>query len=157
CPTFADDSVLVRPGSAPPDASEAVAPGLHDIDGVPVVWWDPGVLSLEAPPVGGVRQQQLLVAGGDGAAAGSAAFASWRARRAEAIARGRRPALTVTAVTVAEGAAAADPPVEVAVEVARVAVDAERPRGRRFGSLVHAVLADVPLDPADGEVAALAA
>jgi ATP-dependent exoDNAse (exonuclease V) beta subunit len=79
---------------------------------------------------------------------GLAAYNSWRERRQRAVAAGSQSSVAVRTVTQSAkiaGEAAADsklPPVEI-VELRRAA---NRPSGARFGALVHAVLASVPLD-----------
>jgi ATP-dependent exoDNAse (exonuclease V) beta subunit len=149
------DSVLLRPnGSALP---ETVSPGLHVFKGATpnaeysVVWWDPRVLTLDAEPPLGIRRPELIVkdVAPEIVESGLAAYNSWREGRERAIMAGSRPSIAVQTVTHAakgEGEEkAADlklPPVEI-VELERAA---ERPTGRRFGALVHAVLASVPLD-----------
>src|SRR5205814_10434154 len=85
---------------------------------------------------------------------GVRAHAAWQAERARVRTVGEAPSLRV--VTVTEHAAiGAVPAAEVAVE----SVDAPHPRphGKRFGTLVHAVLAAVELDAGRAAVAATAA
>jgi ATP-dependent exoDNAse (exonuclease V) beta subunit len=101
-------------------------------------------LDLARPAPAGFDPWHGLADGPD-AEAGERAHATWAARRDEI-----RAAASAATVPVRAGArGAAD------VAVARVATDPERPRGRRFGALVHALLASVPFD-GDG-VDALAA
>jgi ATP-dependent helicase/nuclease subunit A len=158
CPAFGPDSVASRSIDAPPDAESSVAPGWHAIGDGHAVWWDPAVLALDPPPVGGVRQQDLLVSdeelGRD--RTGIEEYERWRAGRAAALALGARASFEVTTATrlaAAEGAVTA-----VAVESAETgAARSERPRGRRFGTLVHAVLADVAFDAGAGEIERLVA
>jgi ATP-dependent exoDNAse (exonuclease V) beta subunit len=165
------DSVLVRPsGSA---GTSTVSPGLHVrklgssdplLHPLPrgageeggggtefsVVWWDPRALKLGAEAPLGIRRPELIVkdVAPDIVESGLAAYNSWRARRQQAIAAGSRASVAVRTVTQEAkiaGEQPADlqlPPVEI-VELPRVA---NRPSGRRFGALVHAVLASVPLD-----------
>ena len=77
---------------------------------------------------------------------GLVAYNSWRERRQQAVAAGSHSSVAVRTVTqLAKTEEAPDlkvSPVEI-VELARAA---NRPSGRRFGALVHAVLASVPLD-----------
>jgi len=62
CPVFTSkDSVLRRP-DGDPAGRHTVAPGLHDVGGTPVVWWDPHVLQLDKQAEGGLRQHFLLQA-----------------------------------------------------------------------------------------------
>ncbi|HWM86173.1 MAG TPA: UvrD-helicase domain-containing protein [Kofleriaceae bacterium] len=156
CPPFGPDSVSNRPLDAPPGPECSVAPGLHAIGDSHAVWWDPSILSLEAPPVGGVRQQDLLVIDQERGRdrAGMEEFERWRAARTGALVVGGTPSFIVTTATklAAEIAGAA------AVEVLETgAASAERPRGRRFGTLVHAALADVRLDAGAVEIERLVA
>ena len=156
CPAFGPDSVANRPLEAPPDAESAVAPGWHAIGESHAVWWDPSVLALAPPPVGGVRQQDLLVIdeqlGRD--RAGMEEFERWRANHDGALAEGAIPSFVVTTAT---RLAAADV-AAAAVDVAETAAArADRPHGRRFGTLVHAVLADVPFDAGAAHIERLVA
>jgi ATP-dependent exoDNAse (exonuclease V) beta subunit len=85
---------------------------------------------------------------------GLAAYNSWRERRQQALALGSQSSVsvrTVTQMAKTAGDGVPDlklPPVEI-VELPRAA---NRPSGPRFGALVHAVLASVPLD---GDLAAI--
>jgi ATP-dependent helicase/nuclease subunit A len=172
CPEFkSKDSVLVRPaGSA---ATSTVSPGVHarrpgssdphlfppprgvgeDEGGGPefsIVWWDPRALKLGAEAPLGIRRPELIVKDvkPEIVEAGLGTYISWRKRLDQAIAAGGQNSVAVRTVTQAAkiaGDRALDsqlPPVEI-VEVARAA---NRPAGPRFGALVHAILASVPLD-----------
>jgi ATP-dependent exoDNAse (exonuclease V) beta subunit len=132
------------------------------------VWWDPHKLALGTEPGGGVRRREILQAdeANDNVAAnaGIAAHAAWQHRRASALAAGSRPTITVKTVTAAAELAAPAPNGAVAtpsaaapnapgpatgvlsVRLETVAGKrAGRPRGKRFGTLVHAILAAVDL------------
>lgn len=151
CPDFGERTVLDRPRPAPAGVEPSVRPGLHQSRaGSPVVWWDPAVLELDAPRNFGLRQERLLRAepGSDAVATGEADYAAWRERRSAALATGREASLRVVLPSDAEEAPAG--PVEITVEW--VERDPSRPAGRRFGSLVHSVLKDVPFD---GEAATI--
>ena len=148
------DSVLVRPGGSA--GTSTVSPGLHvrKLDSsepeFSVVWWDPRALKLGAEAPLGIRRPELIVkdVAPDIVESGLAAYASWRERREHAVAAGSQSSVAVRTVTQSAktaGEAAPDlklPPVEI-IELPRAA---NRPSGRRFGTLVHAVLASVPLD-----------
>ena len=171
CPEFnSKDSVLVRQsGSA---GQSTVSPGLHvrrpdssrfrsekgsrpaesKTDGESefnVVWWDPRALKLGAEAPLGIRRPELIVkdVAPDVVAAGLEAYRSWREGRAQALAAGSQGSMTVQTVT--EAAKRAGSPTDEAVledvEIVTLSRAAERPSGRRFGTLVHAVLASVPL------------
>jgi len=157
CPDFGLDAVVERPGRA--QDGEGVAPGQHTAEaGNEVVWWDPNVLGLGAETSVGLRQDKLLRADESGlvASEGIEAHRAWQARRQQSIERGSIPALHVESVT---GNAAAGPQLpEANIEV--VYLDAERkarPRGARFGALVHVVLALVDLDADEHQIRAVAA
>jgi ATP-dependent exoDNAse (exonuclease V) beta subunit len=149
------DSVWVRPPGSAASAS-TVCPGLHVCSGggplqtaeYSVVWWDPRALKLGAEAPLGLRRPELIVK--DVAPAiidsGLAAYNSWRERRQRAISAGSHGSVALRTVTQAAKTVGQPdlqlPPVEI-VELPRAA---NRPSGRRFGTLVHAVLASVPLD-----------
>jgi len=156
CPAFGDDSVLQRPPKAERGASASVAPGLH----LPrageheVVWWDPKVLGLGAEHDVGLRQQRILESDASGVGdAGAAAHEAWQARRAATIVEGSVPSVLVRAAT--EVAATIEDAPDVAMEETDVA-RTDRPHGKRFGALVHAILAAVDLVADDARLAAVA-
>jgi ATP-dependent helicase/nuclease subunit A len=166
------DSVWVRPGGSAASAS-TVCPGLHirqpnssdpllhppprsageerggDTE-FSVVWWDPRALKLGAEAPLGLRRPELIVK--DVAPAivdsGLAAYNSWRERRQQAIAAGIRSSLIPRTVTQAAkiGEESASDLKLSPVEIIELPRPANRPSGRRFGTLVHAILASVPLD-----------
>jgi ATP-dependent exoDNAse (exonuclease V) beta subunit len=116
---------------------------------VSVVWWDPERLSPVDDP-GGSRNAALLVEDAAGQAlAGAAVYRAWRDARAalrETAAERQHRAQPVTA-------ASKDPETPrwvrggQHVELERTSASgSERPRGPRFGTLVHALLAELPLD-----------
>jgi ATP-dependent helicase/nuclease subunit A len=114
-----------------------------------VVWWDPRALKLGAEAPLGIRRPELIVK--DVAQAiiesGLAGYNSWRERRQGALATGSQSSVAVQTVTQSAKTIGEEspnlklPPVEI-VKLPRAA---NRPAGARFGSLVHAVLASVPL------------
>ncbi len=156
CPVFGDDTVCVRPQRVRCDG--AVVPGLHRprAGAHGVVWWDPAVLRLGVEESVGLRQQRLLEVDERGmrSADGVRAQAAWQEARTAVRARASAPSLRVVAATerAAAGGVAAE---EVAVET--VPAVAGRPHGPRFGTLVHALLAVVPLGAEPAAVGALAA
>jgi ATP-dependent exoDNAse (exonuclease V) beta subunit len=117
------------------------------------------VLSLDADSGYGLRRDDLIAKDGDPAqvAARLTEFQQWRTERDEAVARARVPSLRVrTATSVAldrtfDGVST-PPEIEV-LDFSRVA---GRPFGPRFGTLVHATLATVPLDASEHVIAAVA-
>lgn len=158
CPPFGADGVLDWPARVLRDASWSVAPGLHtpEAGDHPVVWWDPAALGLDAEGAVGLRQQRILAAdeGGVASDASTDAHAAWQARRAAALASGSAPSLRVRSVS--EVAMESAPSTPVPVESTTDDRTA-RPHGRRFGTLVHAVLAEVDLGAGADDVQRAAA
>ncbi|MBI3050061.1 MAG: UvrD-helicase domain-containing protein [Acidobacteria bacterium] len=163
CPFFKSrDSVLKRP-DGDPASSLTVCPGEHRVrvdvvsdssrtvtpDGdVTVVWWAPDALALGAQTTFGLRRDDLIVR--DVAPAVLRArldeYTSWRQAREAALASAGKPSVDV--VTATEYAGIRDPGsgirhVDVTIET--VSSGDARPGGARFGTLVHALLADAPL------------
>jgi ATP-dependent helicase/nuclease subunit A len=124
-----------------------------------VVWWDPHVLSLDADSGYGLRRDDLIAKDGDPAkvAARLAAYQQWRTEREAATGRARVPSLKVrTATSVALDRTTVDATGAPEIEVIDFSRSAERPFGPRFGTLVHATLATVPLDATERTIAAVA-
>ncbi len=97
----------------------------------------------------GLRQEELLGkdAPRDVVERDLAAYRSWRAWRDRAVEQGSQPSLLVRTVT--EYAAtdrAASTSGWAGVDLIDISTAGVRPTGIRFGTLVHAVLATVPLD-----------
>jgi ATP-dependent helicase/nuclease subunit A len=160
------DTVLLRPDGQQPDAS-TVRPGAYQLrdpepgEAYTVVWWDPLLLEQTADDARGLRREDLITkdASPGQVAADRAAFDAWAVRRDATQQAGAAPSLLVqTATEYAAQAAAAGVADESAegVAVEDAAVIEARPSGRRFGTLVHAMLAAVPLDAGADEVRALA-
>ena len=144
-----NDSVLIRPGGTAAGPS-TVSPGLHIRSEFSVVWWDPRVLKLGAEAPLGIRRPELIVkdVAPQIVEAGLSAYNTWRESRNAAITAGSHASVTIQTVTLSaqDTDTAWDtstlPPVEI-VELPRAM---NRPSGPRFGTLVHAVLATIPLD-----------
>ena len=164
CPSFGKDSVLERPLRAEREARDSVMPGSHAPRAGKhrVVWWDPHVLHLDKQAEGGLRQHFLLQADESGVISekGVLNHEEWRREREATLKKGSLPTLpVVTATAVAEG----EVPGEGRGERAPVGVEHTtstrqgRPRGKRFGTLVHAILAEVELDAEDAGVSVVAA
>jgi ATP-dependent exoDNAse (exonuclease V) beta subunit len=92
-----------------------------------------------------LRQQRILETDPDGAAAAAsdAAYVGWKTMRDEVIDRASQPLLSVQTVTTLARSEAATGGIQV--EIVKCPSSPERPGGRRFGVLVHAILADVDL------------
>jgi ATP-dependent exoDNAse (exonuclease V) beta subunit len=147
----------VRPERvARPDGS--VAPGLHvpEAGSHRVVWWDPNVLRLAVEESVGLRQQKILEVDASGARSdeGRRAHDAWQAARARMRDAAATPSLRVASATGWAATASEAEGAEVTIE--SVVAGAERPRGKRFGALVHAVLAVVDLRADRAAVAAVA-
>ena len=158
CPAFGDDSVVSRGKDSERMTHDSVAPGQHRprAGSHAVVWWDPATLELARPLGGGMRQRQILQAdeSGELATASTLAHARWQERRAGALVAGTKPSLAVQTITAAARTVNAgwDP---VATE--DTGIDrSTRPRGKRFGILVHAVMAAVELDAGAAAIRAIA-
>jgi len=145
CPPFGRDTVVQRPQGTQVDP---IVPGAHsiaDADGVyPVVWWDPSALTLGVRPRFGLRQERLLSKDVDPSvlAADIERAKAWETSREELTARASKASVRVERATDASGVPEDAPPVTF---VALPAIPG-RPIGPRFGTLVHGVLATVPLD-----------
>jgi ATP-dependent exoDNAse (exonuclease V) beta subunit len=160
-PSFGDESVLDRGPKGTPPSGGCVRPGLHKprVGTHTVAWWDPNVLALDAEENVGVRQQRILEADESGAevARGEQSYSQWKERRSATVAQASEPSIRVqTATALSAGATFS------VLDLARIQLekisrtDLERPSGRRFGALVHAVLAAVDLDASTDEIGAVA-
>jgi hypothetical protein len=131
-----------------------VRPGLHVIGHAAdqrydVLWWDPHTLNLNAPRIFGVRRQELISrTDPETVAAGHRAYDDWRHDRDSVLERAQQP--TISAQTVAARARQKGADIDEAaadVTVVDAVLGIPKPGGRRFGTLIHAVLAMVPLTP----------
>ena len=157
CPSFKRDSVLERPDAAIAPAS-SVSPGRHRVgdgdDAHEIVWWDPFALHLDVAPPYGLRREELIEKNVPEPviAEGAERFARWHEERQATLARGRAPWVAVSTMTEwaagdAAGILEAGPLDGVPeADVLTVSLAGSRPAGKRFGTLVHAALATVPLD-----------
>ena len=152
CPGFGDDSVLERP-NAERAGSRTVRPGRHALEPsgeerYDVVWWDPARLGLDMRPPFGIRREDLIV---DTDRAASQAdmrrYEAWQLDRARTSRRGAHPSIALEAVSDRARRKAPDGDAAAAeVTLVELGQAAARPGGARFGALVHAVLAAIPLD-----------
>jgi ATP-dependent exoDNAse (exonuclease V) beta subunit len=137
-----------------------VRPGLHHLGGgaPDIVWWDPAILPPEPEEHAPLRNQRVLEADTHGAAAASEAnHASWKNGRQTLLTVSSRPALKVQTITslasneherVGESdPAPQDGPLVLVETISRASP--KRPGGKRFGALVHAVLASIELTNGD--------
>ncbi len=142
CPEFGDASVIDRPFFAHDEPS--VQPGLHapQQGNHAVVWWDPRTLKL-APPVNlGLRQEEILKGDpNDEQSPSLIAYREWKEQREKTIAAGAEKQFDVFTATEAP-----ESPAEMPVLFAIVQKTVGRSAGPRFGTLVHTILRDVPLN-----------
>ena len=173
CPKFPSmDSVLERPEGDPAGAG-TVAPGAYTFASsdrrsrapspeprapttYQVVWWDPHALSLDATSTYGLRRDDLIVKDGDMFAVADrlATYERWRDEKAASLASASRRSLEVETASAWSRTALREQsltlldaaPARFDIATVETSIDAGRPSGRRFGTLVHAVLAAVSLD-----------
>jgi ATP-dependent helicase/nuclease subunit A len=141
CPDFGPASVVARPMEYDREEEFSVKPGLVQPEhgSHEVVWWDPSTLTLDVEGGLGLRQKELLAEDGG---ASLAQYRAWREARAHVLIAGAEPRFDVLLAS-----QAMEPPADAtAVEIQVASEVGERPRGRRFGTLVHATLRDVELD-----------
>ena len=152
CPAFGEDSVVDRGAKGVPPAAGSVRPGSHTpvSHGPNVVWWDPSALALEVEEHAPLRHRRILEADPDNKAAAESEqdYAAWKKRRTDLLGQASQPSILVQTVTAFARSeppqrSAAQPPVQIE-RIERG--DSKRPSGRRFGALVHAMLATVDLD-----------
>jgi ATP-dependent exoDNAse (exonuclease V) beta subunit len=166
CPQFGGDTVVGRPkNAARPKGS--VSPGLHRprAGAHRVVWWDPSVLPAPTSQArSSSRLTKYLKEDDDKVRSeeGIRSHEQWREQRASIRETAAKPEWTVLTATsyattlgVHEERCVDDkePKIEQAkrlllpeVAVETIAIDFSRPHGKRFGTLVHAVLSVVSLD-----------
>ena len=150
CPEFTSkDSVVTRPNG---DAAlpTTVAPGLHAFDGnYSVVWEDPHRFEFGAEPPLGIRRAELIVKDVPKALVdeGLHAYESWRNARKAAVDSAASPSVRAQPATAwSAGREGATEERSGAVELIEMPRHEGRTSGIRFGALVHAALATVPLD-----------
>jgi ATP-dependent exoDNAse (exonuclease V) beta subunit len=104
---------------------------------------------LEIEEHGALRHQRILEIDSEGtaAAASEEGYAAWKEGRETLLGRASLPTISVQTITALARSdrsthLAADPTIQVET-IDRI--DTERPSGRRFGALVHAILASVDL------------
>jgi hypothetical protein len=164
CPVFTSrDSVLVRP-DGDPASSLTVCPGLHQMrteaGEYAVVWWSPApdVLPLDARGSFGLHRDDLIVKDVPPAVVRERLddYQAWRTGRDRATAAAGRPSIEIVTATeaAADGGLLSLDRIGVSIEAVTGAPD--RPGGARFGSLVHGVLADLPLGTGEALLPALA-
>ena len=158
CPQFGEDSVRDRlPAIVPADSAR---PGLHRLtphdspeEPYDVVWWDPACLNLQAESHFGVNHEEILADDNSGVAAESIRLhREWREARSLVCSAGVKARFDL--IRAAQTGMPSPP--RAAVRTAAVDRPQGGPSGRRFGTLVHLLLRDVPVDAQAGTVASLA-
>ena len=150
----------LQPNESPTPDARRPRPGTALPSTYSVVWWSPSALSLDAEPPFGLRREDLIAkdAGVSVVGEGRTAYDAWALGRATAIASGSAPSLLIRTVT--EFAHSGEWPTGITelplVEVIQLSREGDRPGGRRFGTLVHAVLATTPLQADAAMLRALA-
>jgi ATP-dependent exoDNAse (exonuclease V) beta subunit len=164
CPAFrSKDSVLNRPDGDPARPT-TVAPGTFVFSTQhsalspqhSVTWWDPSMLHLEAASSFGLRRDDLIVKDGELSAVNGRAsdYKRWRAGREQLVEQGKAIGMRVQTATTWAAEAARDGvhaaiAASAAIEVLQIPGAEGRPKGPKFGTLVHAVLAIAPLEASE--------
>jgi ATP-dependent helicase/nuclease subunit A len=153
CPGFGSDNCLRPSGVTRPKGS--VTPGQHQPEAGEhrVVWWDPSILELGKQEDVGSRLNKLIAAdeGETRSQAGIKSHAEWQEARTRVRDAASAPTLRVVTATEHAIAMAATESTEKQkaatpeVTIESVGIDFSRPHGKRFGTLVHAVLSVVDL------------
>jgi ATP-dependent exoDNAse (exonuclease V) beta subunit len=124
------------------------------------VWWDPLLLEGQSDDARGLRREDLIAKPASTAdvAVDRAKYDQWRDSRAAVQRMGSAASMTVTTATQLK-AAEGEPPIAFAHDVAleNAGLSVIRPSGKRFGTLVHAVLAAMQLSASPSDVTSLAA
>jgi ATP-dependent exoDNAse (exonuclease V) beta subunit len=153
-PDFGKDSVFARPPDSMVDEKDNVWPGLHnfddpqtELDTYGVVWWDPRALNLGFPQSFGIRQQELLKESSDPTILSRDLenYQQWVTRGKCVREIAAKESVMYRSVTAQAQSESYPSELECGVEVIELQRDADRPTGARFGALVHAILAAVPL------------
>lgn len=123
-----------------------------------VVWWDPLLLEASTDEGRGLRRDDLISKDASplDVAADRARYDEWQERRAAVQAMGSAPSMIVTTPTQLKEQPDPGPRTpNPGVTVEDAAVKTVRPSGKRFGTLVHALLASVPLTASASDVSEL--
>ena len=130
-------------------------------DGPSNVWWDPSALTLEVEEQAPLRHQRILeVDAAETAAIESEQdYTAWKRARTDLLILGPRGPLSPSSRSrrsLARKSLSKEARPPVRVEMIERG-DLERPSGRRFGVLVHAMLASLDLDAGESAIKASAA
>jgi ATP-dependent helicase/nuclease subunit A len=143
CPPFKAE----RAGFRPPNARQrgpGVTPGTHrpEAGAHRVVWWDTTLLELNVRETMGLRQESLLQADERQFRSEQSRIEHerWRERRAQALAAGATASRKIVPASQSAAIGASGAPESEAIEAIELPHAPDRPHGRRFGALVHAVM-----------------
>lgn len=154
CEWFSGDrTVLDRPFPTDSQTDASIQPGEHraQTGEHKVIWWDPAMLDLNVTENFGLRHINVLKA--EGVSGQSLRdYEGWRAQRLETIAKGACPSVSVVRVT-----ELTEEPPDAPVTIQKATRGVVRSGGRRFGTLVHAILRDAPWDATKKDLERLAA
>ena len=149
CAFKGEDTILKRPFDVEPE--EILRPGLHEagVGSHRVVWFDPSLLAGTPETDGGIDDEALLQPTMSEPAEGLREYDEWHAARDERLTDGARPEFCVRRITdvdvLPEGVA------DAKVEILRLdpgpTTAGGTPRGRKYGDLVHALLARAAFPP----------
>lgn len=158
CPKFGTDSVKERPSGGPTNGT--VRPGLYALASsqpYSVVWWDPNQLALGARPSYALRQEDLLKEVEKATVEKDlAAYRDWKSKKDAVVEAASVPSLRVQTITQRAGRKSEAAP-RVEVKVINVGNGKRGPGGARYGSLVHAILATLPLSADSATIEKVAA
>jgi ATP-dependent exoDNAse (exonuclease V) beta subunit len=146
CPPFGKSTVLQ--GYSDEHLLEStIKPGFHrpSPQAPGIVWWDPKALNLRVNGNYGLRRKEIL-AEDAGATESIQQYEEWKQRWTRVTEQARRAEFEVITVTDTNEL---PPNPKQAVEVEMMPRAADRPGGRRFGTLLHLMLRDVAL-PGEG-------
>lgn len=153
CPAFGTDSMKERPPGVVP-TKNTVRPGLYTFassqeapanNSYGVVWWDPNKFELGARPGYALRQEDLLKEIDKATLEEDlAAYGDWKSKKEAVVVGASVPSLRIRTVT-RQAMQKWEGPVGTEVNVIELNGGPQKPGGKRYGSLVHAVLATVPL------------
>jgi len=152
-PAFGPDSVADRADHIPPDS---VAPGEHrpELGEHRVLWWDPNLLELKCAGAAGLDQSALLRVDEQNRSdeAGLIAYRDWHARRSALLTAAACPSRQSVSMTALAQRRDRErgwelPALGAALQIIDLGLDrGGRPSGPRFGTLVHALLANLSFE-----------
>ena len=123
-----------------------------------VVWWDPHILTLGGGSPFGLRRDDLIAKDGDqaGVASRLAAYHAWRNERDTIVNAAKTPTMSIGVVSEVVGRHFMLDEESGDIEIVDLSRMDGRPFGPRFGTLVHATLATIPLDAGEDVVRTVA-